>query len=231
MTDTTAPTTAADGTAGPATAVPTTATRHRHEAGPAIAILRGGTGEHVEDVIRVLVDSGVRAIELTTNTPRWQDGIAWAVDRYGTSAAVGVGTVLEPRQLDEAAALGATFAVSPHTDPAIGERAHERGLGWYPGAATPTEIVTAWRHGARAVKVFPAAQLGGPAFLKQVLAPLDFVDVIPTGGIGVDDAADYLAAGAVAVGLGSPLVGDALRDGDLEGLRTRAERLVAALSR
>ena len=92
-----------------------------------------------------------------------------------------------------------TFAVSPHTDPAIGERAHERGLGWYPGAATPTEIVTAWRHGARAVKVFPAAQLGGPAFLKQVLAPLDFVDVIPTGGIGVDDAADYLAAGAVAV--------------------------------
>lgn len=212
-------------------AAPITAPRHRHEAGPAVAILRGGTGEHVEDVIRVLVDSGIRAIELTTNTPRWQDGIAWAVDRYGTSAAIGVGTVLEPRQLDEAAALGATFAVSPHTDPAVGERAHERGLGWYPGAATPTEIVTAWRHGARAVKVFPAAQLGGPAFLKQVLAPLDFVDVIPTGGIGVDDAAEYLAAGAVAVGLGSPLVGDALRDGDLDGLRARARRLVAALGR
>ncbi|GGK91824.1 2-dehydro-3-deoxyphosphogluconate aldolase/(4S)-4-hydroxy-2-oxoglutarate aldolase [Curtobacterium luteum] len=213
------------------TATTGTGTRHRHEAGPAVAILRGGTGEHVEDVVRVLVESGVRAIELTTNTPRWQEGMAWAVERYGRAAAIGVGTVLEPRQVDEAAALGATFAVSPHTDPAIGERAHERGLGWYPGAATPTEIVTAWRHGARAVKVFPAAQLGGPAFLKQVLAPLDFVDVVPTGGIGIDDAADYLSAGAVAVGLGSPLVGDALRDGDLDALRLRAERLVAALGR
>lgn len=205
--------------------------RHRHQAGPAIAILRGGTGDHVEEVVRVLVEAGVTAIEITTNTPGWRAGIAWAVERYGSAASVGVGTVLEPRQLDEAAAVGASFAVSPHTDAAIGEHAHERGLGWYPGAATPTEIVRAWQLGARAVKVFPAAQLGGPAFLRQVLAPLDFVDVIPTGGIGVDDACDYLDAGAVAVGLGSPLVGDALTSGDLDALRVRAERLVAALRR
>lgn len=121
--------------------------------------------------MRVLVEAGVTAIEITTNTPGWHAGIAWAVERYGSAASVGVGTVLEPRQLDEAAAVGASFAVSPHTDAAIGERAHERGLGWYPGAATPTEIVRAWQLGARAVKVFPAAQLGGPAFLRQVLAP------------------------------------------------------------
>lgn len=205
--------------------------RHRHGAGPAIAILRGGTGDHVEDVIGTLVEAGVTAIEVTTNTPRWREGITWAVERYGSAATVGVGTVLDTRQLDEAAAAGATFAVSPHTDAALGERAHERGLGWYPGAATPTEIVRAWQLGARAVKLFPAAQLGGPAFLRQVLAPLDFVDVIPTGGIGVEDAAEYLAAGAVAVGLGSPLVGDALTSGDLDALRGRAERLVAGLAR
>lgn len=222
MTDTTSTSTSPDVT-GPG--------RPRHAAGPAIAILRGGNGEHVEDVIATLVDTGVRAIEITTNTPRWREGIAWATERYGTAASIGVGTVLEPRQLDEAAAAGAVFAVSPHLDAELGERAHERGLGWYPGAATPTEIVRAWRLGARAVKVFPAAQLGGPAFLKQVLAPLDFVDVIPTGGIGVDDASDYLAAGAVAVGLGSPLVGDALTSGDLDALRARAGRLVAALAR
>ncbi|WP_186317683.1 bifunctional 4-hydroxy-2-oxoglutarate aldolase/2-dehydro-3-deoxy-phosphogluconate aldolase [Curtobacterium sp. 9128] len=205
--------------------------RHRHGAGPAIAILRGGTGDHVEDVIGTLVEAGVTAIEVTTNTPRWREGITWAVERYGSAATVGVGTVLDTRQLDEAAAAGATFAVSPHTDAALGERAHERGLGWYPGAATPTEIVRAWQLGARAVKLFPAAQLGGPAFLRQVLAPLGFVDVIPTGGIGVEDAAEYLAAGAVAVGLGSPLVGDALTSGDLDALRGRAERLVAGLAR
>jgi 2-dehydro-3-deoxyphosphogluconate aldolase / (4S)-4-hydroxy-2-oxoglutarate aldolase len=205
--------------------------RHRHAAGPAIAILRGGTGDHVEHVVATLVEAGVTAIEITTNTPRWREGIAWATERFGTAASVGVGTVMDPRQLDEAAAAGASFAVSPHLDPAVGERAHERGLGWYPGAATPTEIVHAWRLGARAVKVFPAAQLGGPAFLRQVLAPLDFVDVIPTGGIGVEDASEYLAAGAVAVGLGSPLVGDALTTGDLAGLRSRAERLVTGLAR
>jgi 2-dehydro-3-deoxyphosphogluconate aldolase/(4S)-4-hydroxy-2-oxoglutarate aldolase len=208
-----------------------TAPRHRHQAGPAIAILRGGTGEHVEAVVATLVECGVPAIEITTNTPRWREGIAWAVERYGSAASVGVGTVLDVRQLDEAAAAGASFAVSPHLDADLGERAHERGLGWYPGAATPTEIVRAWQLGARAVKVFPAAPLGGPAFLRQVLAPLDFVDVIPTGGIGVDDVTDYLAAGAVAVGLGSPLVGDALTSGDLDALRGRAERLAAVLPR
>lgn len=205
--------------------------RHRHAAGPAVAILRGGTGEHVEAVVTTLVEAGVRAVELTTNTPGWREGIARTVERHGSGVAVGVGTVMEPGQVDEAAALGATFAVSPHTDPAIGERAHALGLGWYPGAATPSEIVRAWQLGARAVKVFPAAQLGGPAFLRQVLAPLDFVDVVPTGGIGIDDVRDYLAAGAVAVGLGSPLVGTALVDGDLASLRVRAERLVGSLAR
>lgn len=204
--------------------------RHRHDAGPAIAILRGGTGEHVEPVVATLVEAGVRAIEITTNTPRWREGIAWTAERYGTGVAVGVGTVLEPRQIDEAAAAGADFAVSPHLDPALGARAAAQGVGWYPGAATPTEIVQAWRLGARAVKLFPVGPLGGPAFLRQVLAPLDFVDVVPTGGIGVSDAADYLAAGAVAVGLGSPLLGDALMTGDLDALRVRAERLVATLA-
>ncbi|MFL0388301.1 bifunctional 4-hydroxy-2-oxoglutarate aldolase/2-dehydro-3-deoxy-phosphogluconate aldolase [Curtobacterium sp. 179-B 9B NHS] len=203
----------------------------RHGAGPAVAILRGGTGEHVEAVVDTLVGAGVRAVELTTNTPRWREGTAWTARRFGDGVSVGVGTVLDPEQVDDAADLGASFVVSPHLDPAIGERAHERGIGWYPGAATPTEIVRAWRLGARAVKLFPAAQLGGPAYLRQVLAPLDFVDVVPTGGIGIDDAADYLAAGAVAVGLGSPLVGDALGTGDTVALRSRAERLVAGLAR
>ena len=224
MTETTATTPAG-------TPLPAPDHRARHAAGPAVAVLRGGTGEHVEAVIATLLEAGVRAIELTTNTPRWREGTAWAARQHGAAVSVGVGTVMEPGQVDEAADLGASFAVSPHLDPAIGARAHERGLGWYPGAATPTEIVHAWRLGARAVKVFPAAQLGGPAFLRQVLAPLDFVDVVPTGGIGVDDAADYLAAGAVAVGLGSPLVGDALTTGDLAALRSRAERLIAGLAR
>jgi 2-dehydro-3-deoxyphosphogluconate aldolase/(4S)-4-hydroxy-2-oxoglutarate aldolase len=121
--------------------------------------------------------------------------------------------------------------VSPHLDPEIGARAAELGMAWYPGAATPTEILAAWRLGATAVKLFPIGPLGGPAFIRQVLAPLDFVQVIPTGGIGVDAAGDHLAAGAIAVGLGSPLVGDALTSGDMNGLALRARRLMAGLPR
>jgi 2-dehydro-3-deoxyphosphogluconate aldolase/(4S)-4-hydroxy-2-oxoglutarate aldolase len=218
--------------------------RRVHTAGTTIAILRGGNGHHVERATATLIEAGVLGIEITTNTPGWQDGIRWAAETYGASgaaasgagageprASVGVGTVLDVAQLEEAAAAGATFAVSPHLDPEIGARAADFGLAWYPGAATPTEIVTAWRLGATAVKVFPVAQLGGPAYLKQVLAPLDFVRLIPTGGIGVENAADYLAAGAIAVGLGSPLVGDALTSGDMAALAHRARRLVAGLPR
>ncbi|KQO62412.1 bifunctional 4-hydroxy-2-oxoglutarate aldolase/2-dehydro-3-deoxy-phosphogluconate aldolase [Curtobacterium sp. Leaf261] len=233
----------------------TTPARRPHTGGTTIAILRGGNGRHVERATATLVEAGVLGIEITTNTPGWQDGIRWAAEAYASAdadadagagsmsrrgsssadvvprASVGVGTVLDVAQLEEAAAAGATFAVSPHLDPAIGARAAELGLSWYPGAATPTEILTAWRLGATAVKVFPVAQLGGPAYLRQVLAPLDFVQLIPTGGIGVENAADYLAAGAIAVGLGSPLVGDALTSGDMAALAHRARRLVAGLPR
>jgi 2-dehydro-3-deoxyphosphogluconate aldolase / (4S)-4-hydroxy-2-oxoglutarate aldolase len=205
--------------------------RPRHDGGPVIAVLRGGTGEHLDATIATLVETGVTTVELTTNTPGWRDGIRATTARYGDAARVGVGTVLTVDQLDEAVDAGATFAVSPHLDPVIGARCAELGLAWYPGAATPTEILQAWRLGARAVKVFPAKPLGGPQYLRQVLAPLDFVDLVPTGGVGVDDAADYLAAGAVAVGLGSPLVADVLTSGDVSALRTRASRLIAGLPR
>ena len=100
-----------------------------------------------------------------------------------------------------------------------------------PGALTPTEILQAWRAGASAVKVFPAAQAGGPAYLKAVRAPLPDIPLLPTGGIAVSEAAAYLRAGAIAVGVGNPLLGDAGEDGgDLAALRERADRLVRAVA-
>ncbi|MBA3620577.1 MAG: 2-dehydro-3-deoxyphosphogluconate aldolase, partial [Acidothermales bacterium] len=97
-----------------------------------------------------------------------------------------------------------------------------------PGAFTPSEILQAWRSGASAVKVFPAS-LGGPAYLRAVRAPLPDIPLVPTGGISVDAAPAYLQAGALAVGIGSPLVGDAGDTGDLHALRRRAETLVAGV--
>jgi 2-dehydro-3-deoxyphosphogluconate aldolase / (4S)-4-hydroxy-2-oxoglutarate aldolase len=101
-----------------------------------------------------------------------------------------------------------------------------------PGALTPSEVAAAWAAGAAAVKVFPVSAVGGPAYLKAVLAPLPEVPLVPTGGVGIDDIAAYLAAGAVAVGIGSPLLGDAGEaGGDLDGLRDRARRAAAAAVR
>jgi 2-dehydro-3-deoxyphosphogluconate aldolase / (4S)-4-hydroxy-2-oxoglutarate aldolase len=101
-----------------------------------------------------------------------------------------------------------------------------------PGGLTPTEVAAAWAAGATAVKVFPVSAVGGPAYVKAVRAPLPEVPLVPTGGIGVDDIGAYLAAGAAAVGLGSPLLGDAGEPGgDLDALADRARRAVAAATR
>ena len=128
---------------------------------------------------------------------------------------------------DQAAYAGASFVVSPTTDAAVIGRAVHHGLVALPGAMTPTEIAAAISAGAPAVKVFPARNLG-PAFVRDVLAPMPHARLVPVGGVALDDVAPYLAAGALAVGVGSPLIGDALDDGDLTALATRARDYVAA---
>lgn len=194
----------------------------------AVAIVRGGNAEHVMPACETLIRAGVVCLEVTTNTPGWAEVVSELSSREGVLA--GVGTVLTPEHVAQAAETGGRFVVAPDTSLPVGEAARDAGLGWYPGALSATEIVTAWRAGATAVKVFPAGSVGGASYLKAVRAPLDDIPLMPTGGIGIDDAAGYLAAGAVAIGIGSPLIGDALRGGSLDALAERAERLVAAVT-
>lgn len=187
-----------------------------------VPILRGKkTGEHVPAVIGTLVDSGIRCLEITTNMPGAFAAVTAARQRYGAEVELGVGTVLTAEQVAAAADAGATFVVSPNTDPAVGAAAAEHGLAWFPGALTPTEVLAAWEYGATAVKLFPAS-LGGPRYLKELLGPIDGVPILPTGGVDLVSVPDYLAVGAVAVGMGGPLVGDALDGGDLTELAARA---------
>lgn len=108
-------------------------------------------------------------------------------------------------------------------------RAHQLGTVHVPGVATPTEALAAWRAGAAAVKVFPASQLGGPSYVRALLGPLPDLRLIPTGGIGPDDARSYLDAGAVAVGVGGPLIGDALLHGPDDAFRHRVRHFVTGL--
>ena len=192
------------------------------------AIVRGRSAEHLVAVCDTLIPSGVRCLEITTNTPGWTDGIRTLRSRYGAEVDLGSGTVLTPEHVAQTVDAGGAFIVSPSLDLGVGAAAAAAGLAWYPGTLTPTEMVTAWNAGATAVKVFPAATAGGPEYLKHVRAPLDEVLMIPTGGITAGDIPGYLRAGASAVGVGSPLIGDSLSTGDLSGLRARAAAILAA---
>jgi 2-dehydro-3-deoxyphosphogluconate aldolase/(4S)-4-hydroxy-2-oxoglutarate aldolase len=179
-------------------------------------------------VLDTLVESGVRSLEITLNTPDALAALRRAAGRLGPHAILGAGTVRSTAQAREAVAAGARFLVSPHTDPEIGQVALEERVAWLPGAFTPTEVVAAWAAGATAVKLFPA-RLGGPRYLRELREPLDDIRIVPTGGVGVESVADWFAAGAAAVGAGGPLIGDALDTGDLAGLRSRAAAMLAAV--
>src|SRR5947209_12673577 len=197
-------------------------------AGGVVAILRGRRAEHLDTVLDVLVDAGIRSLEVTLNTPGALEAIRRARTRFGEEVSVGAGTVRTVADVEDAVAAGAQFLVSPHTDPALGARARELSAAYLPGALTPTEIVTAWNSGAAAVKLFPA-RLGGPRYLRDLREPLPDIPIVPTGGVSADNVAEWFAAGAVAVGLGGTLIGDALETGDVASLGARAAQLLQAV--
>jgi 2-dehydro-3-deoxyphosphogluconate aldolase / (4S)-4-hydroxy-2-oxoglutarate aldolase len=213
-----------------------------------IAVLRAPDASRLAAAADILVSHGVRAVEFALTT----EGALEALERYrssmepsgvssgspgspGTSgsepagACVGAGTVLTAAQARSAVNAGARYLVTPAFVPEVIEAGAELAVPVVSGAFTPTEILAAYNAGAPLVKVFPAA-LGGPSYLRLVRDPLPHIPLVPTGGISIDQAADYLAAGAFAVGMGGQLLGDSLRGGDLNELAMRAKRLVAAIS-
>jgi 2-dehydro-3-deoxyphosphogluconate aldolase/(4S)-4-hydroxy-2-oxoglutarate aldolase len=164
-------------------------------------------------------------MELTLNEPEQQalaaiEVLARHADEMG--ALVGAGTVLSVAAAARALDAGAGFIVSPHTDTELVAWCAARDVPCFPGALTPTEILAAWNAGASAVKLFPAASVG-PAYLEQLAGPFPGIDLVPTGGVSAQTAAGWISAGAVAVGIGGWLIGDA----EPEGVTARA-RLVAA---
>lgn len=198
-------------------------------ASPVVAIVRGGDPAFLLPTCEALLDAGIVHLEITTNTEGWEEAVRVLSAREG--AVIGAGTVLTADHVARTAAAGGTFVVAPNTDETVGAAAAEAGLDWYPGALSPTEIARAWDAGATAVKVFPARSAGGPAYLADVRAPLPHIPLMPTGGVALADIPAYRAAGAIAVGLGSPLLGDALRGGALSDLTERARIALAEATR
>jgi 2-dehydro-3-deoxyphosphogluconate aldolase/(4S)-4-hydroxy-2-oxoglutarate aldolase len=195
---------------------------------PIVGILRGCPPDRAADVAAAAADAGLTVIEVTLDSERALDQIA-AVVAACPGLVVGAGTALRPEQVDAAQGCGAAFVVAPVTDAAVIERCVQAGLPCLPGASTPSEAWTARRLGAAAVKLFPAAELGGPAYLRAIAVPLAGIPFVPTGGVDASNARAYLDAGAAALGVGASIFpADALRAGDVERVRTLTAQAVAA---
>lgn len=194
-----------------------------------VAIIRRVPEDRIEPLARALHAGGVRAIEVTLNT----DGAIAAIGRlaraFGRDVAVGAGTVMTAEDVGAAVDAGATFIVCPHTDDDVIAASRDRRVPVLPGAYTPSEIVRASRAGAAMVKLFPASA-GGPKYLREVRAPLSDIPILPTGGVTLENAADFVRAGAVALGVGSALTPKAMIEaGDWTGVTALAARFVAAV--
>ncbi len=197
-----------------------------------IAIVRVTAADQLLPVAEALHAGGLQVIEFTLTTPGALEALRAARERFADASILGVGTVLNADVAQSAIEAGAQFVVAPHFDPDIIRLCHRGGydVPVIPGALTPTEILAAWQAGADLIKVFPAS-LGGPRYIREVLAPLPHVRLVPTGGVTLENVVEFLSAGAVAVGVGSGLVDKAaVAAGDWPALTERARRFVALLS-
>jgi 2-dehydro-3-deoxyphosphogluconate aldolase/(4S)-4-hydroxy-2-oxoglutarate aldolase len=195
-----------------------------------VAVLRGVDEDDIVPVAEAIHDGGVTAIEVTADATRATDMIA-AVDRAlaDTEAVVGAGTVMDAAAAQSVIDAGADFVLAPHLDTDTIATCNRHGAVSVPGVMTPTEAVTALEAGADILKLFPATTVG-PGHVGAIQGPLGDVPVMPTGGVGPDNVADFFDAGAVAVGAGSALVNyDAIERGDMDGVRERAAEFKQAV--
>lgn len=198
-----------------------------------VAIVRVPSPDGVIDACRALCREGVRAVEITLTVPGAVALIGKLVGEFGDDLLIGAGTVLDADACRRSIEAGAQFIVSPVLDEGVVDRCRDHGALAVPGALTPTEVWHAWHGGADVVKLFPA-RVATPAYVRDLLGPMPDLLLLPTGGIDERGAADYLAAGATAVGVGSQLAGPAaIASGDLDMIAAAARRFarVAAEAR
>jgi 2-dehydro-3-deoxyphosphogluconate aldolase/(4S)-4-hydroxy-2-oxoglutarate aldolase len=192
--------------------------------GKAVPVIRMHDPENARAAVSWLREGGLEVFEITATVPGFEKLIADLASQPGLF--VGAGTILDGKSAAAAIDAGARFIVSPCIVPEVMETCARAGIPVLPGAATPTEALTAHRVGASVVKVFPARQLGGAAYLAALRSVFPDIPLMPTGGIGLEDAPAYFKAGAVAVGMGGQLVAeDDVKAGRREEIVSRAARL------
>jgi 2-dehydro-3-deoxyphosphogluconate aldolase / (4S)-4-hydroxy-2-oxoglutarate aldolase len=191
-----------------------------------IAVLRAPQVSAVAPVCDVLAEEGILSLELTLTTPGLLEALPELVDRYANTVDIGVGTILTESEAQRAIDSGAQYLVTPTMNLPVIRLAVERQIAVFPGGLTPTELSNGWNAGATAVKIFPAETVGA-GYLKHLRGPFPDLEAVPSGGVDLDAAGEWLNAGAVAVSIGGPLLGDALKGGDLGALRDRCRAVLA----
>lgn len=202
----------------------------RIELGGVVPVIRAGSPELARGAIEALLEGGLSVFEVTLTVPNAVDLIETLVRRFAEQALIGAGTVLSASDARRCIQAGARFIVSPGFDAETVETARAADVAVMPGALTPTEVIRAWQSGANMVKVFPCSAVGGAKYIKALRAPLPQVKLIPTGGVNLETAGDYIRAGAAALGVGGELVDQAaLESGRGSQLAVRARELLAAV--
>jgi len=189
-----------------------------------VAVVRAPSGELLVDVAQALRDGGVEAIEITFTVPGAHRVLEQVRERLGERVLLGAGTVLDPETARTALLAGAEFIVAPTLNLDVIRLCRRYAKVVIPGALTPTEVLTAWEAGADIVKVFPS-DITGPSYLKAIHGPLPQVRLMPTGGVNLQTAADFLRAGACALGVGGALVEPkAVAAGDMARIESLARQ-------
>jgi len=198
---------------------------------PLIGIMRNMPEAVIDTIAHYYAEAGLTNLEITMNSEGAVGTIALLVRNYGRNMNIGAGTVLTLDDLDQALSAGARFIVTPVVNEDVILACAGKNIPVFPGAYTPTEIYKAWKMGAGMVKVFPAGKLGVD-YIREVLAPMNYLKLLPTGGITLHNYMEYLRAGAAGVGLGSNLFPkDIIRDKNWDELRKTFDRFVSAFQR
>ncbi len=190
-------------------------------------MVRAASADEAMRAIDAIREGGISVLEITMTVPGAVKVIEEVSNRYGKDALVGAGTVLDPEIAEACISSGAQFVVSPALNLETIACCRRLDVAVMPGALTPTEVVQAWDAGADFVKIFPAGAVGGASYLKALKAPLPQIELVPTGGVSLKTAADFIRAGAAALGVGADLVDiKALREGQASLITERAKQFL-----
>ena len=196
-----------------------------------VPVVRAASVEEANRAVEAICAGGIPIVEITMTVPNAISVIRELAQRYGGDVLIGAGTVTNAEQAESCVRAGAQFLVSPGLSTSVLSVARVNNRLAIPGALTPTELMTAQEHGARLVKIFPCGNVGGAKYLKSLKAPFPHAQLIPTGGVNAANAAEFIAAGAYALGVGADLVdAAALREGNLEKITSAARELVQAVA-